>query len=165
MTSILLYLTMKYAMLVTRKRHVQLNSDALILVEFILCGRCATLPLVARHEYDKHLLTLASTDEGNSEEDYCLICEEKRDPKKWFYYCQECDLAAHSSCVLKNVYPYMKLGSTLMDTELHDHALTMVQRTAESPPCDVFDYEECFHGLALECKECHLFAHPFCMRN
>ncbi|KAB1215494.1 putative E3 ubiquitin-protein ligase UBR7 [Morella rubra] len=133
--------------------------------EFILCRRCDTLPLVARHEYDKHLLTLASTEEGNSEEYYCLICEEERDPKKWFYYCQECDFAAHSSCVLKNVYPYMKLGSTLMDIELHDHALTMVQRTAESPPCDVFDCDECFHCLALECKECHLFAHPFCMRN
>ncbi|XP_059446510.1 uncharacterized protein LOC132178066 [Corylus avellana] len=67
---------------------------------FRLCIKCATLPLVTRHKYDTHLLYLTYAAEDNSKEYYCQICEEERDEKLWFYYCKNCDFAAHPRCVL-----------------------------------------------------------------
>jgi hypothetical protein len=68
---------------------------------FRLCIKCATLPLVARHRYDTHLLhlTYAAT-EDNSEDYYCEICEEVMNEEFWFYYCKDCDVAAHPRCIL-----------------------------------------------------------------
>ncbi|XP_059460180.1 uncharacterized protein LOC132189459 [Corylus avellana] len=68
--------------------------------DFALGLECATLPLIARHIYDDHLLKLTYIDEDHCEEYYCLICEKKRDPNQWFYYCAKCDFPAHSQCVL-----------------------------------------------------------------
>jgi len=69
--------------------------------KFALCIRCATLPLVARHQHDIHLLKLSYTREDDSGEYYCLICEKERNhPDHWFYYCVKCDFSAHRQCVL-----------------------------------------------------------------
>ncbi|GLT64576.1 hypothetical protein SLA2020_370610 [Shorea laevis] len=67
---------------------------------FRLCIKCAILPLVTRHRYDTHLLYLSYAAEDDSREYYCQICEEKRDEKLWFYYCKDCDFAAHPRCIL-----------------------------------------------------------------
>ncbi|XP_059460178.1 uncharacterized protein LOC132189457 [Corylus avellana] len=68
--------------------------------DFALGLECATLPLIARHRYDDHLLKLTYIAEERCKEYYCLICEEKRNPNQWFYYCVECDFPAHPRCVL-----------------------------------------------------------------
>ncbi|XP_062176251.1 uncharacterized protein LOC133881347 [Alnus glutinosa] len=69
--------------------------------KFALCIRCATLPLVARHQHDTHLLKLSYTREDDSGEYYCRICEKERNhPDHWFYYCVKCDFSAHRQCVL-----------------------------------------------------------------
>jgi len=58
----------------------------------------------------------------NSEEHYCLICEEEMSPKHWFYYCATCDFSTHPPCVLEN-YPYIKFGKTYKDKNHQHHAL------------------------------------------
>jgi len=65
---------------------------------FALGLECATLPLVARHRYDDHLLRLTCSVEAPWEEYYWLICEKDRDPKNWFYYCTKCDFPTHLQC-------------------------------------------------------------------
>ncbi|XP_059462656.1 uncharacterized protein LOC132191581 [Corylus avellana] len=49
--------------------------------DFTLGFECATLSLVARHKYDEHPLALTYVVEDDSEEYYCLICEEEMDQK------------------------------------------------------------------------------------
>jgi hypothetical protein len=71
--------------------------------EFHLCIKCATLPLVTRHRYDTHLLHLTYAAEDDSGEYYCQICEQKRNKKLWFYYCKNCDFAAHPQCILGRI--------------------------------------------------------------
>ncbi|XP_059460243.1 uncharacterized protein LOC132189518 [Corylus avellana] len=71
--------------------------------DFSLGFECATLPLVARHKDDDHLLKLTYSAEAHCAEYYCLICEKERDPKRWFYYCAQCDFPADSQCVLGDI--------------------------------------------------------------
>jgi hypothetical protein len=40
--------------------------------------------------------------EDDSGEYYCDIYEEERDPKHWFYYCEDCSYPAHVVCILGN---------------------------------------------------------------
>ncbi|KAB1213394.1 hypothetical protein CJ030_MR5G003536 [Morella rubra] len=124
--------------------------------KFAACVVCATLPFVVTHRYDTHHLTLTYKAEDDSGEYYCQICEEERDPNTWFYYCKECDFAAHPMCVLGN-YPYLKFGQTYTH-ETHQHPITFVQTTQYSSPCD--HCNKCFDGVALECRECNLKLHP-----
>ncbi|XP_034917829.1 uncharacterized protein [Populus alba] len=70
--------------------------------------KCATLPYKARHEYDDHPLFLTYINQ-NDYQPSCLICEKDRDPKLWFYRCEECDFDAHPDCALVK-YPYFKAG-------------------------------------------------------
>jgi hypothetical protein len=90
--------------------------------DFALDFKCATLPLVTRHRYDEHPLALTYVVKDNSEEHYCLICEEEMSPKHWFYYCATCDFSTHPPCVLEN-YPYIKFGKTYKDKNHQHHAL------------------------------------------
>ncbi|GLT64577.1 hypothetical protein SLA2020_474750 [Shorea laevis] len=48
---------------------------------FRLCIKCATLPFVTRHRYDKHLLYLTYAAEDDSGEYYCQICKKERAQK------------------------------------------------------------------------------------
>ncbi|XP_059460275.1 uncharacterized protein LOC132189550 [Corylus avellana] len=109
--------------------------------DFALGFECATLPLVAGHKDDDHLLKLTYSVEAHCEEYYCLICEKERDPKQWFYYCAECNFSAHSECVLGK-YPYIKFGSTFTSENKHEHPLTFVPKTKSSPPCDACDLDD-----------------------
>jgi hypothetical protein len=125
--------------------------------DFMLGIRCANLPLVAKHRYDTHLLKLTYDTKDDSEEYYCLICEEKRDRTHWFYYCKECDFPAHPECVLEN-YPYMTIGSTYT-SEYHPHPLTFVQKSTEhSPKCHACGDD--LDDVALKCSQCKFNVHP-----
>jgi hypothetical protein len=125
--------------------------------DFALGLECATLPLVARHKYDDHLLELTCSVEAHCEEYYCLICEKERDPKCWFYYCTECDFPAHPQCVFGK-YPYIKFGKYASKFKgEHQHPLTFVRKTESSPPCDTCG--KTFDGMALECTQCKFNVH------
>ncbi|KAG7950721.1 hypothetical protein I3843_13G130400 [Carya illinoinensis] len=123
---------------------------------FALCFGCAILPLVVKYEYDRHgLLKLTYSVEDDSGEYYCFICEKERNPKQWFYYCGECNFAAHPKCILGE-YPYIKYGSPFRFYS-HQHLLTFVRKTQFSPPCD--SCNEPFKGMGIECKQCKCTVH------
>ncbi|KAL4642437.1 hypothetical protein ACB092_02G018100 [Castanea dentata] len=75
--------------------------------EFALDYKCATLPQSARYNQHEHPFTLCYRPEDDSGEYYCDICEEERDSKQWFYYCEDCSYPAHPKCILGE-YPNMK---------------------------------------------------------
>ncbi|KAL4642443.1 hypothetical protein ACB092_02G018600 [Castanea dentata] len=75
--------------------------------EFALDYKCATLPHSARYNQHEHPFTLCYRPEDDSGEYYCDICEEERDSKQWFYYCEDCSYPAHSKCILGE-YPNCK---------------------------------------------------------
>ena len=68
--------------------------------EFVLDFKCATLPQTAWYNQHEHPFTLRYTLEDDSDEYYCDICEEERDSKQWFYYCEDCSYPAHSNCII-----------------------------------------------------------------
>jgi hypothetical protein len=124
--------------------------------KFTLCFRCATLPLIARYEYDTHILQLSYTREDDFGEYYCLICEEERDyPDYWFYYCEKCKFTAHIWCVIGE-NPGINYGRTFTHED-HEHPLTIVQKTEHSPPCD--ECGESFVDMAVECTQCKFSVH------
>lgn len=127
--------------------------------EFAVCIKCSILPYEARHRYDNHLLTLTYSAEDDSGEYYCLICEEERDESLWFYYCAECDFAAHPDCVLDQT-AYIKFGR-IHKFEDHRHPLTVVQKTKYSPPCDSCGLPFSFDGMAIECSQCKVSIHHY----
>ncbi|XP_041011240.1 uncharacterized protein LOC121255007 [Juglans microcarpa x Juglans regia] len=123
---------------------------------FGLCVRCATLPYRVRYEYDLHdYLTLTYSVEDDSGEYYCFICEESRDSRKWFYYCKECDFAAHPDCVIGK-YSRIKFGRTFTCRQ-HEHPVTIVQKNEYSAPCDTCGTT--FDGLAVACIQCKFISH------
>jgi hypothetical protein len=126
--------------------------------KFKLCLRCATLPLIAKYEFDTHLLKLSYAHEDNSEEYYCLICEKERDhPNHWFYSCAKCKFTAHTQCVIgKN--PCINFGKTYINEKHHEHPLTIVKKADHSPPCDCCTMP--FEGVAVECTQCEFSVHP-----
>ena len=69
--------------------------------EFVLDFKCATLPQTAWYYQHEHPFTLFYTPEDDSGEYYCDICEEERDPKQWFYYCEDCSYPAHFKCIIE----------------------------------------------------------------
>ncbi|KAF3945586.1 hypothetical protein CMV_028054 [Castanea mollissima] len=75
--------------------------------EFVLDFKCATLPQTAWNNQHEHPFTLCYAPEDNSNEYYCDICEEERDPKQWFYYCADCSFPTHSKCIIGD-YPNIK---------------------------------------------------------
>lgn len=88
--------------------------------------------------------------EDDSGEYYCVICEEERDPTNWFYYCADCDFAAHPHCILGN-YPYINFGRTYA-YENQQHRITFVEKTKFSSPCDACGNG--FKDIALEYTQC-----------
>jgi hypothetical protein len=124
---------------------------------FALDFKCATLPFKAKYEYHPHPLSFTHTIAKNdSEEYYCIICEEKMNLDHWLYYCAECNFTAHSQCIVgKN--PYIQYGKT-SKLNFHQHPLTCVRKTKVSPPCDAcgktFNVE-----VALNCTQCKSIVH------
>jgi hypothetical protein len=124
--------------------------------DFALGFECATLPLKVEYEHDQHPLSLTYTAENDYEECYCLICEEKRNPNHWFYYCEKCDFVAHPRCIVGR-HPYIKYGRNFT-WKVHQHPLNFVRRTKNSHPCDscseVFDED-----VAINCTQCKSIVH------
>ncbi|PPS14998.1 hypothetical protein GOBAR_AA05594 [Gossypium barbadense] len=91
---------------------------------------------------------------------YCDICEEKRDPKYWFYHCETHDTSAHVDCMLGK-YPFIKPGSTF-NYEDHPHPLTFVKKIHYYPKC--VECGELCEDLSLECAEpeCNYIVHWEC---
>ncbi|XP_059430778.1 protein VACUOLELESS GAMETOPHYTES-like isoform X1 [Corylus avellana] len=125
---------------------------------FGLGFECATLPLKVEYEYHPHPLSLTYIIENDSEEYYCLICEEERNPNHWVYCCVKCNFTAHLRCVVGR-YPYIKYGIDFT-WKNHQHPLNFVRRTKDSRPCDecgkFFDDD-----LALNCRQCKFIIHPW----
>ena len=68
--------------------------------DFVLDFKCATLPQSAWYYQHEQPFALCYNPEDDSGEYYCDICEEERDPKQWFYYCEDCSYPAHFKCIL-----------------------------------------------------------------
>ncbi|KAI5560564.1 hypothetical protein BDE02_16G055400 [Populus trichocarpa] len=127
-----------------------------VVCDFNLDFKCATLPDKARHRYDEHPLFLTYID-PNDYQYVCQICEKERDPKLWFYRCEECDFDAHRECVLgKN--PFIKLGGSYT-VDIHPHPLALVEKTDDYTACHTCG-EPC-DDLALECThyKCNFIIH------
>ncbi|MBA0808885.1 hypothetical protein Gohar_024588 [Gossypium harknessii] len=121
---------------------------------------CITLPNVVRHKCDKHFLKLTYRDESDyPEQHYCDICEERRDPNKWFYCCSICDTSVHRGCVLGK-YPFIKAGKTYR-YEGHSHPLTFVRKKYHYLECAICG--EFCEDLALECDICSYIVHWNCI--
>ncbi|GKV44424.1 hypothetical protein SLEP1_g51609 [Rubroshorea leprosula] len=91
---------------------------------FALDYRCLTRPLEVQHRFHHHPLKLTyedpyKDDYGDPFQHMCEICEDRRDPKLWFYRCDECDFDAHPDCVLGE-YPFIKRGSIYGDDDNDD---------------------------------------------
>jgi hypothetical protein len=144
--------------------------------EFALDFDCATLPLKAKCEYHPHPLTLTYEVENDSEEHYCLICEEERNTNHWFYYCVECNFAAHPQCAIGQS-PYIKYEINFTDKD-HQHPFNFAWRTKNSRPCDacgetfegkntsstyvgdpISDNETYVGDMALNCTQCKSIIH------
>ncbi|XP_057432587.1 uncharacterized protein LOC130725367 [Lotus japonicus] len=118
------------------------------------CG-CATLPNKAWHVFGKHPLKLtcfAGTDLRGNE---CGICSEKMSLEQWFYFCDDCDFAAHTHCVVGKCWRVKFGGTFKYDT--HSHPLALVEETRKNTACEACD-EQC-NGLALECGQCKSYYH------
>uniref|UniRef100_A0A2K1R6B9 Phorbol-ester/DAG-type domain-containing protein n=1 Tax=Populus trichocarpa TaxID=3694 RepID=A0A2K1R6B9_POPTR len=129
-----------------------------VVCDFKLGMKCATLPYKARHEYDDHPLFLTYIN-ANDYQPSCIICEKDRDPKLWFYRCEECDFDAHPECALGK-YPYVKPGGVHTYPK-HPHPIALVDKTEDYRPqaCDTCG-EPC-DDLALECTDpnCSFIVH------
>ncbi|GLU00057.1 hypothetical protein SLE2022_174510 [Rubroshorea leprosula] len=139
--------------------------------KFALDHRCLTRPLTAEHRFHHHPLKLTyedpyKDDDGDPFQHMCEICEDRRDPKLWFYRCDECDFDAHPDCVL-GPYPFIKHGSIFLDyvtCVYHDRPLIYFQsQKYPYPKCDI-----CGHPakdqLALKCpySDCNFALHFNC---
>ncbi|XP_050272553.1 uncharacterized protein LOC126715792 isoform X2 [Quercus robur] len=127
--------------------------------EFTLDFGCATLPLTVKHRQHEHLFTLRYSAEDNSGEYYCDICEEERDSKFWFYYCDECSFPAHLKCIfgkfLNSKYRdcrNIKFGSTYT-SDNHQHPLTLARKTMDQDSCDKCG--KFCNEVAYECATCN----------
>ncbi|XP_021904985.1 uncharacterized protein LOC110819936 [Carica papaya] len=129
---------------------------------YVLDFKCAALPPTAMHSYDDHPLKLTFKDDSDSDQLYCDVCEDKRDPKHWFYYCDDCGVTIHPECVFGK-YPYIKVGDTYT-IESHPHSLRFVNKTEKYPSCNSCG-QPC-SDLALECvsqSECSFIVHWECV--
>ncbi|KAK7285475.1 hypothetical protein RJT34_20248 [Clitoria ternatea] len=120
------------------------------------CG-CATLPCKVWHVYDKHPLILNYFVEGDlREREYeCGICNEKMAPKQWFYYCVDCDLAAHPYCVIGKSWRIKFGGSFQYDA--HSHPLALVEEAMQNTKCEACG-KGC-DGWTLKCGQCKCYFH------
>ncbi|PON92660.1 Phospholipase-like [Trema orientale] len=78
---------------------------------------CGPLPKTIKCDCHIHLLILVdSVVEDYSDECFCDICENKRDPRICVYYCEECQYVGHVHCLLSKVMSL--LTGDLRDVEL-----------------------------------------------
>ncbi|PIM99555.1 hypothetical protein CDL12_27947 [Handroanthus impetiginosus] len=126
--------------------------------DFNLHPACAMLPRIVRHKLDKHPLPLAYPPYSHHSGDiYCEICEEEIHPKRWTYYCRECDQFFHNPCLTQSAIEYtnIKFGHQLVLEKCHrsDHPLTFtlgsLRHTCSLCPKIVY------YDIAFECASCY----------
>ena len=127
--------------------------------EFTLDFGCAKLPLTVKHKQHEHFFTLQYTAENDSGEYYCDICEEERDSKFWFYYCDECSFPVHPKCLFGEFLNSknrdcrnIKFGSTYT-SDTHQHPLTLAHKTMDHDSCDKCG--QFCNEVAYECATCN----------
>ncbi|XP_041020766.1 uncharacterized protein LOC121262376 [Juglans microcarpa x Juglans regia] len=129
--------------------------------EFSMDLECGTLPRTTKYGPYKQPFILSYTVEDDSGEYYCDICEEKRDPKHWFYYCADLLFAAHPKCILGD-YPHIKFGHTYT-YDVHEHPLTFVERTTDHPNCQACGNSQ--RSFIFECVKCDFILDHDCLRK
>ncbi|XP_052118772.1 uncharacterized protein LOC107492886 [Arachis duranensis] len=122
------------------------------------CG-CANLPSKIWNKCDKHVLSLIYNGQGKLMEcNNCGICREIISPKKWLYYCEECDFGAHPSCVVDKSCSSVKFGGTFQ-YDAHSHPLALVEETGKHPPPPCEACGDGCKGWTLECEQCKCYFH------
>ncbi|KAG7968569.1 hypothetical protein I3843_08G160600 [Carya illinoinensis] len=129
--------------------------------EFSMDMKCATLPLTTKYgHYEQPFILSYTVKDHDSTGYYCDICEKKRDPKHWFYYCADLQFAAHPNCILGK-WPLIKFGCTYT-FDVHKHSLTFVERTKYHPNCRACGGS--YNSLIFVCAQCDHFAlDPNCL--
>ncbi|THG04945.1 hypothetical protein TEA_012167 [Camellia sinensis var. sinensis] len=67
---------------------------------------CALLPQTFKYKYHRHTFKISTNvdrDVEESNEFYCDVCEEERNPNHWVYYCDECNFPCHLTCMTFDV--------------------------------------------------------------
>ncbi|XP_050274195.1 uncharacterized protein LOC126717063 isoform X1 [Quercus robur] len=126
---------------------------------FTLDFRCATLPHFTRYKQHEHPFALSYRVEDNSGKYYCDICEEERDSKYWFYYCEDCSYPAHPKCIIGK-YPNYKFGGTYK-FDCHSHPLTFLEETKDHPQCN--ECNDSCEKLIYQCAQCNFYIHKSCL--
>ncbi|KAL5562693.1 hypothetical protein UlMin_032440 [Ulmus minor] len=119
----------------------------------LLCGR---LPSFIKHEYHVHLFTLVdSLIEDDSEEYYCDICEEKRDPRICIYYCAECRYMAHVNCVISKIVEVLEgdIGDVKLITVGEWNNMAGEEQQIERATHDGIERKETLKDLISELSE------------
>ncbi|XP_050274155.1 uncharacterized protein LOC126717043 [Quercus robur] len=127
--------------------------------EFALDFKCATLPYTTRYRQHEHPLSLSYAVEDDSNEYYCDICEEERDPKHWFYYCENCSYPAHPNCIF-GIYTNIRSGD-VFTSNCHSHPLTFTVETEDGPQCHSCG-DPC-REFILQCASCNFYIHDKCL--
>ncbi|XP_065619601.1 uncharacterized protein LOC136063328 [Quercus suber] len=127
--------------------------------EFALDFKCATLPYTTSYRQHEHPLTLTYAVEDDSNEYYCDICEEERDPKHWFYYCENCSYPAHPNCIF-GMYTNIRSGD-VFPSNCHSHPLTFIVETEDGPQCHSCG-DPC-REFILQCALCNFYIHDKCL--
>ncbi|KAG7968485.1 hypothetical protein I3843_08G157700 [Carya illinoinensis] len=129
--------------------------------EFSMDMRCATRPLTTKYgHYEQPFILSYTVEDHNSDGYYCDICGKERDPKHWFYYCEDLQFAAHPDCIMGKL-PHMKFGRTYT-YDVHEHPLTFVKRTTDHPKCQVCGGT--YDPFILVCDKCdHFVLDRFCL--
>ncbi|KZV50274.1 hypothetical protein F511_23260 [Dorcoceras hygrometricum] len=145
--------------------------------------RCALLPRLVSHKFDKHPLQLnpkghtiflhhqsSSSDLNFKPEgfDFCEFCEKYIDLRYWFYGCMECDNYFHVNCIPSlGKFSKFKFGGTVDDAPCHPHPLARVRLlTVGSQICGIC--ERTVEGFtddyyALHCSACDFWVHQNCL--
>ncbi|KAK3438068.1 hypothetical protein EUGRSUZ_A01703 [Eucalyptus grandis] len=87
--------------------------------DYTLHYECSQFPLTLKsehHSYCDPLVLRKSFIEDERSEYYCDICERRRDPQKWVYFCETCDynFVAHVECALSPVGRFSKFPFLLL---------------------------------------------------
>lgn len=93
-------------------------------------------------------------EEEESDEYYCDVCEEEREPWLWSYSCRICCFEAHLGCVLGE-FPFVKSKIH----EAHKHPLSMVMKGKEQKINCGSCNEWCGENLAFQCGTCKFNIH------
>ncbi|CAH2060281.1 unnamed protein product [Thlaspi arvense] len=114
-----------------------------ILIDFVSCFHCATLPHKARYVHDEHLLTFSYEENANDHHDqryWCDICERKIKIKTGLYACNECEITVHVDCLLGKD-PYLKSGQSFTSKEgsISAQTVNVLPNTYSTRP----KYREC----------------------